>query len=63
MVPDTHAKFHNQQFIMRRAIKPFLTLFVQPHAQQAGIFRADDLKWRTFKITLEKLEHHWPDSE
>ena len=34
MVPDIHAKFHNQQFIMRRAIKPFLTLFVQPHAQK-----------------------------
>ena len=24
MVPDIHAKFHNQQFIMRRAIKHFL---------------------------------------
>ena len=26
MVPDIHAKFHNQQFIMRRAIQPFLAL-------------------------------------
>ena len=63
MVLDIHAKFHIQQFIMRRAIKPVLTLFVQPHAQQAGIFREDDLKWRTFKFTLELLEPHWPDSE
>ena len=59
MVPDIHAKFHNQQFIMRRAIKPFLTLFVQ----QAGIFREDDHKWQTFKFTMELLELHWPDSE
>ena len=41
----------------------FLTLFVQPHTQQAGIFREDDQKWRTFKFTLELLEPHWPDSE
>ena len=39
MVPDIHAKFQNQQFIVRRAIKLFLTLFVQ-----------NDLKWRTFSI-------------
>ena len=63
MVPGIHAKFHDQQFIMHRAIKPFLTLFVQPHAQQAGIFREHDQKWRTFKFTLELLEPHWPDSE
>ena len=52
MVPDIHAKFQNQQFIMRRAIKLFLTLFVQ-----------NDLKWRTFSITLAKLEPQWPHSE
>ena len=52
MVPDIRAKFHNQQFIMRRAINLFLTLFVQ-----------NDLKWRTFSITLEKLEPQWPHSE
>ena len=52
MVPDIHAKFHNQQFIMRRAIKLYLTLFVQ-----------NDLKWRTFSITLAKLEPQWPHSE
>ena len=52
MVPDIHAKFQNQQFIMRRAIKIFLTLFVQ-----------NDLKWRTFSITLAKLEPQWPHSE
>ena len=48
---------------MSRAIKPFLTLFVQPHTQQAGIFSEDDQKSRTFKFTLELLEPHWPDSE
>ena len=52
MVPDIHAKFQNQQFFMRRAIKLFLTLFVQ-----------NDLKWRTFSITLAKLEPQWPHSE
>ena len=48
MVPDIHAKFHNQQFVMRRAMSSM---------------HKNDLKWRTFKFTLELLEPHWPDSE
>ena len=36
MVPDIHAKFHNQQCIIRRAIKPFPGKLLDTRQQSAA---------------------------
>ena len=54
MVPDIHAKFHNQQCIMRRTIKPFLaisTCFSDPSTTELCLWCDCATKKLTFYTT------------